>query len=53
MQIEAKPVTPPITGNDLGIGGHAKLLSGNNKNLGPIGISAGRSFGAEGSLSPF
>tara|TARA_B100001778_G_C18583208_1_gene628517 strand:+ start:775 stop:1644 length:870 start_codon:yes stop_codon:yes gene_type:complete len=53
MQVEAKPVTPPITGNDLGIGGHAKLLSGTNKNMGPMGISAGRSFGAEGNMSPF
>jgi len=52
-QVEAKRVSPPITGNDLGIGGHAKLLSGTNKNMGPIGISAGRSFGAEGNMSPF
>ena len=52
-QVDAKPVTPPITGNDLGIGGHAKLLSGTNKNMGPMGISAGRSFGAEGNMSPF
>tara|TARA_R100000152_G_C6756933_1_gene180716 strand:+ start:247 stop:1113 length:867 start_codon:yes stop_codon:yes gene_type:complete len=53
VQVEAKRVLPPVTGDDLGIGQHGKLLATTKKSMGPIGISAGRSFGAEGSMSPF
>ena len=53
VSVEAKRVLPPVTGDDLGIGAHGKFLSGTKKSMGPIGISAGRSFGAEGSMTPF
>ncbi len=53
VQVEAKRILPPVTGNDLGIGAHGKMLAGTKKSMGPLGISAGRSFGAEGSMSPF
>jgi hypothetical protein len=53
VSVEAKRVLPPVTGDDLGIGGHGKYLAGTKKSMGPIGISAGRSFGAEGSMTPF
>ena len=53
VQVEAKRVLPPVTGDDLGIGAHGKLLGTTKKSMGPIGISAGRSFGAEGSMTPF
>ena len=35
------------------LGAHGKMLAGTKKSMGPLGISAGRSFGAEGSMSPF
>jgi hypothetical protein len=53
MKVEAKRVLPPVTGDDLGIGQHGKMLATTKKSMGPLGISAGRSFGAEGSMSPF
>lgn len=53
VSVEAKRVLPPVTGDDLGIGAHGKYLAGTKKSMGPIGISAGRSFGAEGSMTPF
>ena len=53
MQVEAKRILPPVTGDDLGIGQHGKLLATTKKSMGPLGISAGRSFGAEGSMSLF
>jgi len=53
VAMEAKPVSPPVAGADMGIGEHANLLAGNSRNLGPLGVSAGRSFGPEGSMTPF
>jgi hypothetical protein len=53
VTFEAKRILPPVTGNDLGIGVHGKFLAGTKSSMGPIGISSGRSFGAEGSMSPF
>lgn len=53
MSMEAKPVLPPTMGSDMGIGAHANLLAGNSRNMGPLGVSSGRSFGPEGSMTPF
>jgi len=53
MQMEAKPVSPPVAGADMGIGAHASLLANNSRNMGPLGVSSGRSFGPDGSMTPF
>ncbi len=53
VAMEAKPVSPPVAGADMGIGAHASMLAGNSRNMGPIGVSSGRSFGPEGSMTPF
>jgi len=53
VSVEAKRVLPPVTGDDLGIGAHGKLLAGTKKSMGPFGISSGRSFGPDGSMTPF
>ena len=53
MKLDARPVSPPLSGSDMGIGAHAALLAGNSRNLGPLGVSSGRTFGPEGSMTPF
>jgi len=53
VSMDVKPVLPPTMGSDMGIGEHANLLAGNSRNMGPIGVSSGRSFGPEGSMTPF
>ena len=53
VSMDVKPVLPPTMGSDMGIGAHASLLAGNSRNMGPLGVSSGRSFGPEGSMTPF
>jgi len=51
--VQARPVTPPVSGPDFGLGANSSLLAGTSRHMGPIGQSSGRSFGAEGSMTPF
>lgn len=50
VHVEAKPVLPPVDGMELGTVGGG-LLQGNK--WGPVGVDAGRSFGAEGQKHAF
>lgn len=53
VTVQAKPVLPPVEGPDFGLGNNSSLLAGTSRHMGPIGQSSGRSFGAEGSMTPF
>ena len=42
--VQARPVTPPVTGPDFGLGANSKMLAGTSRHMGPIGNSSGRFF---------